>query len=129
MSQPIEQKSEVTTVGTPMNPSVAQETLPARFVIPELYDEKVHELEEKSNHIQQLIIDMLLAAGSGHSAGPLGMTDIFVSLYFHAMNIDPKNPDDPNRDRLVLSNGHICPVQYATMAVAGFFPEEEVKTL
>ncbi len=99
------------------------------FTIPELHDTKVHELEEKANQIRQLIIDTLLEAGSGHSAGPLGMADIFACMYFHVMNIDPKNPTDPDRDRLVLSNGHICPVLYATMALAGFFPIEELKTL
>jgi len=99
------------------------------FVIPELYDEKVKILEEKANEIRQLIITTLLEAGSGHSAGPLGMADIFASLYFHILNINPSIPDDPDRDRVVLSNGHICPVLYATLAQAGFFPIEELKTL
>jgi transketolase len=98
-------------------------------MIPELHDDKLIMLEEKANHIRQLIIAMLLEAGSGHSAGPLDMTDVFTCFYFHLLNIDPQNPSDPNRDRLVLSNGHICPVQYATMAAAGFFPEDELKTL
>ena len=95
----------------------------------ELHEEKLQELEEKSNEIRQLIIKTLLEAGSGHSAGPLGMTDIFCAFYFHILNHDPKKPDWPERDRLVLSNGHICPVQYATMALAGYFPIEELKTL
>lgn len=92
-------------------------------------DEEVKKLELKANIIRQDIIKMLLQAGSGHSAGPLGMADIFTALYFHILNIDPKNPDWPERDRLVLSNGHICPVLYATMAHAGFFPVEELMTL
>ena len=95
----------------------------------ELHEEKLQELEEKANEIRQLIIKTLLEAGSGHSAGPLGMTDIFCAFYFHILNHDPKKPDWPERDRLVLSNGHICPVQYVTMALAGYFPVSELKTL
>ena len=72
---------------------------------------------------------MLIAAGSGHTAGPLGMTDIFTAFYFHILKHDPKNPLWEERDRLVLSNGHICPVQYATLAHAGYFPIEELNTL
>jgi transketolase len=98
-------------------------------MIEELHDEKVKFLEEKANEIRQLIIDMLLEAGSGHSAGPLGMADIFSAFYFHILRHDPKNPDWPDRDRLILSNGHICPVRYAAMALAGYFPVEELKTL
>ena len=90
---------------------------------------KVKELELKANEIRQAIIGMLVAAGSGHTAGPLGMADIFTAMYFHVLNHDPKNPDWPERDRLVLSNGHICPVRYAAMAYAGYFPIDELKTL
>lgn len=86
-------------------------------------------MEEKANEIRQDIIKMLLEAGSGHSAGPLGMADIFTALYFEVLKHDPGRPDWEERDRLVLSNGHICPVQYATMAHAGYFPVEELKTL
>lgn len=89
----------------------------------------VHQLEETAVKIREDIIQMLVEAGSGHSAGPLGMADVFTALYFHILNIDPKKPDDSSRDRLVLSNGHICPVLYATMARRGFFPLEELKTL
>ncbi len=98
-------------------------------MIEELHEEKVKFLEEKANEIRQLIIEMLLEAGSGHSAGPLGMADIFSAFYFHILRHDPKNPDWPDRDRLILSNGHICPVRYAAMALAGYFPIEELKTL
>jgi len=98
-------------------------------MIEELHDEKVKFLEEKANEIRQLIIEMLLEAGSGHSAGPLGMADIFSAFYFHILRHDPQNPDWPDRDRLILSNGHICPVRYAAMALAGYFPVEELKTL
>ncbi len=72
---------------------------------------------------------MLGAAGSGHTAGALGMADIFAALYFHVLKHDPKNPDWPERDRLFLSNGHICPVRYAAMAHVGYFPVEELLTL
>jgi transketolase len=68
-------------------------------------------------------------AGSGHTAGPLGMADVFTLLYFGILKHDPKNPDWEERDRLILSNGHICPVLYATMAHAGYFPVEELLTL
>jgi transketolase len=98
-------------------------------MIEELHEEKVKFLEEKANEIRQLIIEMLVNAGSGHSAGPLGMADIFSAFYFHILRHDPKNPDWPDRDRLILSNGHICPVRYAAMALAGYFPVEELKTL
>lgn len=90
---------------------------------------EINRLKEKANLIRQDIIKMLVEAGSGHSAGPLGMADIFTALYFKILKFDPKNPDWDGRDRLVLSNGHICPVLYATMAHAGFFPKEELKTL
>jgi len=94
-----------------------------------IHDDKVKELEIKANEIRQSIIEMLLEAGSGHTAGPLGMADIFTAFYFHILNHDPKNPDMEDRDRLILSNGHIVPVRYATMAHAGYFPVEELKTL
>ena len=94
-----------------------------------LHDDKLKELELKANQIRQSIIEMLVEAGSGHTAGPLGMADIFTAMYFHILNHDPKKPDWPERDRLILSNGHIVPVRYATMAHAGYFPIEELKTL
>lgn len=94
-----------------------------------LTQEKIQELEIKANDIRKSIIEMLLEAGSGHTAGPLGMADIFTLLYFHLLKHDPKNPNWEERDRVVLSNGHICPVYYATMAHAGYFPVEELKTL
>ena len=72
---------------------------------------------------------MLLSAGSGHTAGPLGMADVFTALYFDLMRHDPDHPDWPERDRLILSNGHINPVLYATMAHVGYFPVKELLTL
>jgi transketolase len=94
-----------------------------------LSSKKVRDLELQANSIRQSIIEMLVEAGSGHTAGPLGMTDIFTALYFHTLKHDAKNPKWADRDRLVLSNGHICPVLYATMAHAGYFPVEELLTL
>ncbi len=94
-----------------------------------LDDKKIRFLEGKANQIRQDIIKTLLAAGSGHSAGPLGMADIFTAFYFHILNQDSRKPTWSDRDRLVLSNGHICPVQYVAMAHAGYFPHEELKTL
>ena len=95
----------------------------------ELTEQKLFELQEKAVEARELLISTLLEAGSGHSAGPLGMADIFTAFYFHILNHDPKNPDWEERDRLVLSNGHICPIRYVSMAQAGHFPIEELKTL
>lgn len=94
-----------------------------------LHEEKVKMLEEMASTIRQDCIEMVVTAGSGHIGGPLAMADIFTALYFHILQNDPKNPEWPERDRLVLSNGHICPVRYAAMARAGYFPVEELKTL
>ncbi|MDB4940006.1 MAG: tktB [Candidatus Doudnabacteria bacterium] len=87
------------------------------------------QLQLKANDIRQDIIEMLLEAKSGHSAGPLGMADVFASLYFNVLKHDPTDSKWEGRDRLVLSCGHICPVLYATLAESGYFPKEELKTL
>jgi len=89
----------------------------------------VAELEKIANDVRQDLIKMLEHAGSGHSAGPLGLADIFTALYFHILNHDPKNPDWDERDILILSNGHCVPIRYATMAHAGYFPKKELMTL
>ncbi|MCA9359544.1 transketolase [Candidatus Nomurabacteria bacterium] len=94
-----------------------------------LTSEEVRSLELKANTIRQSIIEMLTEAGSGHTAGPLGMADVFTLLYFGTLKHDPKNPDWEERDRVVLSNGHICPLLYATLAHAGYFEVEELLTL
>lgn len=94
-----------------------------------LTDEQVRMLEEKANAIRTSVIEMLVEAKSGHTAGPLDMADVFALLYFHVLQHDPKRPDWEERDRMVLSAGHICPVLYATMAHAGYFPVEELMTL
>ena len=89
----------------------------------------VKSLELQANQIRQDIIHMLVAAGSGHSGGPLGLADIFTALFFKELNLNPEKPDWDERDRFVLSCGHTCPVMYATMARRGFFPVSELKTL
>ncbi|MEK7174193.1 MAG: transketolase [Patescibacteria group bacterium] len=94
-----------------------------------LTDAKLRELEMKANQIREDVIRMVSHAGSGHIAGPLGMADIFAALYFHILNHRPKQPDWSERDRVLLSNGHICPVLYAALARAGYFPVDELKTL
>jgi len=94
-----------------------------------LTEKKLKHLELMAERIREDIIKMVSGAGSGHIAGPLGMADILAAFYFHILNHDPKHPDWPDRDRFVLSNGHTCPVQYAALAHAGYFPVEELKTL
>lgn len=89
----------------------------------------LHQLQEKAAEVRTSIITMLEHAGSGHTAGPLGLADIVTTLYFDIMNIDPEHPEDSNRDIFMLSNGHCVPVQYAVMAHRGFFPKEELMTL
>ncbi len=85
-------------------------------------------LSQIAANIRQSIIKMLLEAGSGHSAGALGMTDVFTALYFQIINHNPQEPYWSGRDRVILSNGHICPVWYSTLAEAGYFPKEELMT-
>lgn len=92
-------------------------------------DDDIEDLEEIAERVRETVIEMLVAAGSGHTAGPLGMADIFTAFYFHILKHDPKNPGWDERDRLILSNGHITPVRYAAMAHAGYFPVKECLTL
>lgn len=92
-------------------------------------DLTITQLEAKASSIRKDIIKMLEEAGSGHSAGPLGLSDIFAALYFNIMNIRPEEPEWPDRDVFFLSNGHCVPVQYATMAERGYFPVKELQTL
>lgn len=94
-----------------------------------LHEDKLKFLEETANQLRCDVINMLVEAGSGHPAGALSMADVFSAFYFHILNHDPQNPNWPDRDRLVLSNGHICPIQYAALARSGYFPTEELKTL
>lgn len=94
-----------------------------------LSKKRLNELEKVANQIRQDIIASLLTAKSGHSAGPLGMADVFTALYFEIAKITPETREAPDRDRIVLSNAHICPVLYATLANRGYFPKDELKTL
>jgi len=94
-----------------------------------LTEKKIKDLEFMANRLRQDVIEMVSHAGSGHIAGPLDMADIFTAFYFHILKHDPRKPNWPERDRLVLSNGHICPIQYAALAHAGYFKVEELKTL
>ena len=87
------------------------------------------QLQLQAEQIREDIINMLVEAGSGHAAGPLGQTDISTALYFEILNHQPKQPDWPDRDRLIQSDGHCVPVRYATMARAGYFPVSELATL
>jgi transketolase len=89
----------------------------------------IPQLEKKANEIRIDIIRTLQKAGSGHTAGPLDLTDIFTALYFNILKHDPKKPDWDERDIVILSNGHTVPVRYVTMAHAGYFPKEELDTL
>lgn len=89
----------------------------------------IEELELKAVAIRQDIIKMLEEAGSGHSAGPMGLADIFTALFFSILKHDPKNPDWEKRDILLLSNGHCVPVLYTTLAHAGYFDKAELMTL
>jgi len=97
--------------------------------MPDLTPQRITELEDRANLVRQGIIRSLVAAGSGHSAGSLDMADIFTALYGHLMRHDPKNPQWPDRDRLLLSCGHIAPVRYSAMAYAGYLPVDELTTL
>ncbi|PIN87888.1 transketolase [Candidatus Woesearchaeota archaeon CG10_big_fil_rev_8_21_14_0_10_32_24] len=90
---------------------------------------KIKDLQMMADVIREDLLISLVAAKSGHSAGPLGMADIFTALYFNVLKHNPQKPKWEGRDRLVLSNGHICPVMYATMANAGYFPKKELLTL
>lgn len=94
-----------------------------------LSDEHIRELELKASHIREAVIRMLVSAGSGHTAGPLGMADIFSALYFHVLKHKPRDPLWEGRDRLILSNGHITPVRYAALALSGYFEMPLLMTL
>ena len=89
----------------------------------------ITQLEQKANEVRKSIITMLERAGSGHSAGPLGLADLVTTLYFRIMNVDPRNVDDAQRDIFLMSNGHCVPVQYAVMAERGYFDKQELLTL
>lgn len=89
----------------------------------------IRQLKLKANEIRQDVVRMLNAAGSGHPAGAIGLADVYAALYFNVLYHDPENPDWPARDRVVLSNGHVCPVLYSALANTGYFPKDELLTL
>lgn len=100
--------------------------------LPYLYmisDSQQISLQKQAEQIRISIIEMLADAGSGHTAGPLGTADIFTALFFHSLKHKPNEASWSGRDRFILSNGHICPVYYATLAHAGYFPISELATL
>ncbi len=94
-----------------------------------MQDKSLTQLENQAEKIRESIIQMLEVAGSGHSAGPLGLADILTALYFRILRHDPKDPNWPERDIFILSNGHCAPVLYATMAYAGYFPKKDLLSL
>ena len=94
-----------------------------------IQEKKIKELEIIANKLRQHVISMIAHAKSGHQGGSLGMADVFAVLYFHVLRHDPKNPEWEERDRVILSNGHICPIRYAAMAESGYFPKKELMTL
>src|SRR6266536_5099415 len=100
-----------------------------RIIIISMTPPTILQLEKMANDIRMDIIKMLEHAASGHSAGPLGMADVFTALYFAVMKHDPHDPDWDERDILIQSNGHCVPVRYVTMAHAGYFPKDELMTL
>ena len=87
------------------------------------------ELEKTANEIRKSIVTAVHSAKSGHPGGSLSAADVFTYLYFVELNVDPKNPKDENRDRFVLSKGHVAPGYYSTLAERGFFPKEDLLTL
>ena len=87
------------------------------------------ELQKMANEVRKGIVTGVHAAKAGHPGGSLSAADLFTYLYFEEMNVDPKNPQDPDRDRFVLSKGHTAPGLYATLAHKGYFPVEDLLTL
>lgn len=92
-------------------------------------DISIKELEKTATKMRMKVIDMIYKAQSGHPGGSLSAADFVTACYFYDMNVDPKNPRWPDRDRMILSKGHVCPIQYACLATLGFFPESELDTL
>lgn len=94
-----------------------------------MYEEKCGKLREQAKELRKIALTMIYEAQSGHPGGAFSAADIVTALYFSEMRLDPKNPKWPDRDRFVLSKGHVCPIQYAALGVLGFFPEENLHTL
>jgi len=91
--------------------------------------QEVTRLKETSRNTRKLILESLAEAGSGHPGGSLSAVELLVTLFFHTMKYDPKNPSWPDRDRFFLSKGHAAPLLYSILAQAGYFPVEELMTL
>lgn len=87
------------------------------------------ELREKAKELRKMLLTMIYKAQSGHPGGSLSATDIVASLYFHTLRVDPKNPKWEDRDRFVLSKGHVCPVLYSALIMRGFISEDTIGTL
>lgn len=92
-------------------------------------DVSMKELKNKATEMRMKVVDMIYKAQSGHPGGSLSAADFMTACYFKYMNVDPKNPQWEDRDRMVLSKGHVCPIQYACLGTLGFFSEEELDTL
>lgn len=92
-------------------------------------DEKINELKEKAKELRKTALTMIYEAQSGHPGGSFSAADIVTALYYSEMRVDPKNPKWPDRDRFVLSKGHVCPIQYAALGKLGYFPESVLHTL
>ena len=92
-------------------------------------DISIKELKNTATRMRMKVVDMIYKAQSSHPGGSLSAADFVTACYFKYMNIDPKNPRWADRDRMVLSKGHVCPIQYACLASTGFFPESELDTL
>lgn len=90
--------------------------------------EIIKSLEKNAIEVRRTVLEMIYRAGSGHTSSDFSCTDILTSLYFHILDVDPENPEDPNRDRYIQSKGHAAEVLWAVLAKKGFFPEEELKT-
>ncbi len=95
----------------------------------ETFEQRVARLKETAREVRFRVVDMIHAAQSGHPGGSLSAADIMTALYFDVLRVDPATPSDPDRDRFVMSKGHACPVYYACLALRGFFPVEELRTL
>ena len=94
-----------------------------------MYEEKISMLKERAKQLRMTALTMIFEAQSGHPGGAFSAADIVAALYYSELKIDPKDPKWPDRDRFVLSKGHVCPIQYACLATVGFFPESVLDTL
>ena len=92
-------------------------------------DEKINELKEKAKELRKTAVTMIYEAQSGHPGGSLSAADMVAALYFSEMHIDPQNPNWADRDRFVLSKGHVCPILYSALGILGYFPESVLHTL